>query len=202
MKLTTASKITIFRVVCIPLVLLLMYIDFPGHMYWALAVFIIASASDFVDGYIARHYDQVTNFGKFLDPLADKMLVIAVMCVFTEWQKMPAWALIVVVVRELAVTGLRLVAVEEGHVIAAALSGKIKTASTMVCIIIMMLPVPAWLDLVCSLVIVLTTAYSGVEYFINNASAFVEKPSEDTESPEIDEDADVKIFVSDTKTLR
>ncbi len=196
MKLTTASKITIFRVACIPLVLILMYLGFAGHMYWALALFIIASASDFVDGYIARHYDQVTNFGKFLDPLADKMLVIAVMCVFTEWGRFPAWALIIVVVRELAVTGLRLVAVEEGKVIAAAWSGKIKTASTMVCLVIMMLPVPAWLDLVCSLVIVLTTAYSGVEYFINNSSAFMESetvPEKPEKPDEPDEDEDMKI---------
>ena len=132
MKLTTASKITIARVALIPVVLLLMYIDFPGHMYWALAVFIIASCSDFVDGYIARHYNQVSNFGKFVDPLADKLLVISVMLVYVDWGYMPAWAAIIVVARELCVTGLRLVAVEGGKVIAAAWSGKIKTASTMV----------------------------------------------------------------------
>lgn len=68
MKLTTASKITIVRVLLIPAVLVLMYLDFPGHMYWALGVFVLASVSDFVDGYIARHYNQVSNFGKFLDP--------------------------------------------------------------------------------------------------------------------------------------
>ena len=120
MKLTTASKITIARVALIPVVLLLMYIDFPGHMYWALAVFIIASCSDFVDGYIARHYNQVSNFGKFVDPLADKLLVISVMLVYVDWGYMPAWAAIIVVARELCVTGLRLVAVESRKVIAAA----------------------------------------------------------------------------------
>ena len=82
MKLTTASKITIVRVLLIPAVLVLMYLDFPGHMYWALGVFVLASVSDFVDGYIARHYNQVSNFGKFLDPLADKLLVISVMLVY------------------------------------------------------------------------------------------------------------------------
>ena len=73
MKLTTASKITIVRVILIPVVVALMYLDFAGHMYWALLVFAVASVSDFVDGYIARHYNQVSNFGKFLDPLADKL---------------------------------------------------------------------------------------------------------------------------------
>lgn len=173
MKLTTASKITLLRILLIPVVLVLMYAQFSGHMYWALAVFIIASVSDFVDGYIARHYDQVSNFGKFLDPLADKMLVLSVMCVFVDWGKMPAWALIIVLVREFAVTGLRLVAVEGGKVIAAAWSGKIKTASTMAALIIMMLPfTPDRLNLICWLIIVATTVYSGIEYFIKNAEVF------------------------------
>ena len=172
MKLTTASKITIARVALIPVVLLLMYIDFPGHMYWALAVFIIASCSDFVDGYLARHYNQVSNFGKFVDPLADKLLVISVMLVYVDWGYMPAWAAIIVVARELCVTGLRLVAVEGGKVIAAAWSGKIKTASTMVCFCLMMLPVPEFVISVCWIIVVLTTVYSGVEYFIKNADVF------------------------------
>lgn len=172
MKLTTASKITIARVALIPVVLLLMYIDFPGNMYWALAVFIIASCSDFVDGYIARHYNQVSNFGKFVDPLADKLLVISVMLVYVDWGYMPAWAAIIVVARELCVTGLRLVAVEGGKVIAAAWSGKIKTASTMVCFCLMMLPVPKFVISVCWIIVVLTTVYSGVEYFIKNADVF------------------------------
>ena len=172
MKLPTASKLTIARVALIPVVLLLMYIDFPGHMYWALAVFIIASCSDFVDGYIARHYNQVSNFGKFVDPLADKLLVISVMLVYVDWGYMPAWAAIIVVARELCVTGLRLVAVEGGKVIAAAWSGKIKTASTMVCFCLMMLPVPEFVISVCWIIVVLTTVYSGVEYFIKNADVF------------------------------
>ena len=129
MKLTTASKITVVRMILIPVVLVLMYADFTGHMYCALAVFIIASVSDFVDGYIARHYNQVTNFGKFIDPLADKLLVISVMLVFVDFELMPAWVAIIVVARELAITSLRLIAVEGGKVIAAAWSGKIKTAS-------------------------------------------------------------------------
>lgn len=172
MKLTTASKITVLRIALIPVVLALMYLDFAGHMYWALGVFILASASDFVDGYIARHYNQVSNFGKFMDPLADKLLVISVMLVFLDWGYLPAWAAIIVVARELAVTGLRLVAVEGGKVIAAAWSGKIKTASTMVGFCLMMLPVPGVVRTVCWIVVVVTTVYSGVEYFVKNAEVF------------------------------
>ena len=99
MKLTTASKITILRVLLIPVVIVLMYLDFEWHMYCALAVFVIASASDFVDGYIARHCNQVSNFGKFLDPLADKLLVISVMLVFVDTGLFPAWVDIIVVAR-------------------------------------------------------------------------------------------------------
>jgi CDP-diacylglycerol--glycerol-3-phosphate 3-phosphatidyltransferase len=172
MKLTTASKITIVRVLLIPVVLILMYSDFSGHMFWAIAAFIIASVSDFLDGYIARRYNQVSNFGKFLDPLADKMLVISVMIVFVDWSLMPAWVAIIVIVRELAVTGLRLVAVEGGKVIAAAWSGKIKTASTMVCFVLMMLSLPVWLNTVCWAVILATTVYSGIEYFVKNLAVF------------------------------
>ena len=170
--MTTANKITILRVVLVPVLVLFMYLDFPGHIYWALAMFILASVSDFADGYIARHYNQVTDFGKFLDPLADKVLVIAAMCVFVEQGYMPGWALLIVVTRELAVTGLRLIAVDNGRVIAAAWSGKIKTASTMVGIILMLaIGIPFqihWLNTLVWIVIVLTTVYSGAEYFYKN----------------------------------
>lgn len=172
MKLTTASKITIVRMILIPVVLVLMYVGFPGHMYWALAVFIIASCSDFVDGYIARHYNQVTNFGKFLDPLADKLLVISVMLVYVDWGYIPAWVAIIVVARELAITSLRLIAVEGGKVIAAAWSGKIKTACTMVVFCLMMLPIPDVLVTIGWVLVLATTVYSGAEYFVKNASVF------------------------------
>lgn len=166
--MTTANKITIFRVILVPVLLVLMYLDFPGHMYWALAVFILASVSDFADGYIARHYNQVSDFGKFMDPLADKLLVISAMLMFVSWGTMPAWALLIVVAREFAVTGLRLVAVDNGRVIAAAWSGKIKTATTMVCICLMMLWNIDWLNILCWVLIVATTVYSGGEYFYKN----------------------------------
>ena len=134
--MTTANKITIFRVVLIPVFLVLAY---AGHMGWALLVFVLASLSDMLDGYIARHYNQITDFGKFMDPLADKVLVMAAMCYFVEAGRMPGWALAIVLLREFAVSGMRLVAVEQGRVIAAAWSGKIKTAATMVCLCLMLL---------------------------------------------------------------
>ena len=169
--MTTANKITIFRVILVPVLLVLMCWDFPGHMYWSLAVFILASVSDFADGYIARHYNQVSDFGKFMDPLADKLLVISAMLMFVSWGTMPAWALLIVVAREFAVTGLRLVAVDNGRVIAAAWSGKIKTATTMVCICLMMLWNVSWLNILCWVLIVATTVYSGCEYFYKNRDA-------------------------------
>ena len=163
-----ANYLTIGRVLMIPVFLVLMYVDFPGSRYWALAVYIVACLTDFADGYIARHYHQVSDFGKFMDPLADKCLVMAALCCFVEQGDMLAWILAVVLVREFAVSGMRLVAVEKGRVIAAAWSGKIKTASTMVCIVLMFLPIPGWLNTVCVAVIAITTLYSGVEYFVLN----------------------------------
>lgn len=166
--MTTANKLTLCRVVMIPIFLVLLYVDFTGHLWAALAVFILASVTDFIDGYVARHYHQITDFGKFMDPLADKLLVMSAMAWFVEVVWMPAWAFFVVIARELAVTGLRLVAVEQGRVIAAAKSGKVKTACTMVGIILMLIFPNATLRLVCVAVILVTTIYSGIEYFVKN----------------------------------
>ena len=166
--MTTANKLTLCRVVMIPIFLVLLYVDFTGHLWAALAVFILASVTDFIDGYVARHYHQIADFGKFMDPLADKLLVMSAMAWFVEVAWMPAWAFFVVIARELAVTGLRLVAVEQGRVIAAAKSGKVKTACTMVGIILMLIFPSATLRLVCVAVILVTTIYSGIEYFIKN----------------------------------
>ena len=176
--MTTANKLTILRVALIPVFLLVLYAGFKGSGYAALLIFIIACLTDFADGYIARRYHQITNFGKFMDPLADKMLVMAAMCYFVECGQMPGWTLALVLLREFAVSGMRLVAAERGRVIAAAWSGKIKTASTMVCLCIMMLlnepwvPVPRTINTLCIVVIVGTTLYSGIEYFAKNIDIF------------------------------
>lgn len=170
--MTTASKITLVRVALIPVYLLTMYLSGGQSglwMYVSLGIFIVASVTDFVDGYIARHYNQTTDFGKFLDPLADKLLTLAAMCMFCQWGTFPAWALMIVLTREFAVTGLRLVAVQKGNVIAAGWSGKIKTASTMVGLCVWMaFPGSVILANVVVFVIAVTTVYSGVEYFVKN----------------------------------
>ena len=114
----------------------------------------------------------VTDFGKFADPLADKCLVMAALCWFVEEGTFAAWVLAVVLLREFAVSGMRLIAVEKGRVIAAAWSGKIKTASTMVCICLILFGIPHGLNIVCQVVILVTTVYSGVEYFMKNADVF------------------------------
>ena len=170
--MTLASKITLVRVAFIPLFMFFMY-ESNGHaglfMWLALAVFILASITDFIDGQIARRCNQVSDFGKFLDPLADKLLTISAMTMYCEWNIMPAWALMIVLTREFAVTGLRLIAVGKGKVIAAGWSGKIKTACTMVGLCAMMaipnVPILNWIVIG---VILVTTIYSGVEYFVNN----------------------------------
>jgi CDP-diacylglycerol--glycerol-3-phosphate 3-phosphatidyltransferase len=166
--MNTANKITLFRVVLIPVFVVICYLSAPWAKWAALAVFLVASLSDFADGYIARHYNQVTDFGKFLDPIADKLLVTSAMLLFVEQGRMPAWVLLCVIAREFAVSALRLVAVDNGRVIAAGWSGKVKTAATMVCICVMLVFALPTLDTVCNAGILVTTVYSGAEYFSKN----------------------------------
>ena len=170
--MTLASKITLVRVFMIPAYLLTMYLSGGEAGLWmwlSLMIFIVASVTDFIDGYIARKYDQTSDFGKFLDPLADKLLTIAAMSMYCEWGIFPAWVLMIVLTREFAVSGLRMVAGPKGKVIAAGKSGKFKTASTMVGLCAMMaLPGIDLLNTLVMVMIVVTTVYSGVEYFVQN----------------------------------
>ncbi len=181
--MTTATKITLVRVLLIPVFLICMYlVGTVGTVmqYVSLAIFAIASLTDLVDGMIARRYHQVTDLGKFLDPLADKVLVIAAMAMFCEWGIFPAWALMIVLTREFAVSGLRMIAAAKNRVIAAGWSGKVKTATTMAGICLMLfLNTPFFAGLfgvtfleivnwVIVAVISVTTLYSGVEYFMKN----------------------------------
>ena len=176
---TTANKITVLRIILVPVFMVLLYL---GQTYWALAVYIIACVSDFVDGKIARKYNQITDFGKFMDPLADKMLVLAAMCYFVEVGLIPGWVVAVILLREFGVSGLRLLAVEQGIVIAAAWSGKIKTGVTMVALGVLILagqpwfPAPEVIAVVCWLLILITTLYSGIEYFAKNIGVFKRCP--------------------------
>lgn len=185
MTMTTATKVTFVRVLLIPVFLVFMYLSesIDWMCYVALAVFAIASLTDFVDGEIARRCNQVSNLGKFLDPLADKVLVIAAMAMLCELGQFPAWALMIVLTREFAVSGLRMIAATKGTVIAAGWSGKVKTATTMVCLCLALLlrgafftellgegasTVVEWVNVA---LISGTTLYSGVEYFVKNAAA-------------------------------
>ena len=139
-----ANKLTIFRIILVPFMVIIPFLGIQGELlgipitYWIIdAVFILASITDKLDGYIARNKNQITTFGKFLDPLADKILVLAAMIMLVEMNKLPAWIPIIVLAREFMVSGYRLVAVEKGgKVIAASVWGKLKTVTQMVAIIL------------------------------------------------------------------
>ena len=170
--MTTATKFTLARVAMIPAYLAAMYLSggTSGTWMWvALGIFILASLTDYIDGQIARRCNQVSDFGKFLDPLADKLLTIAAMAMFCQWDRFPAWALMIVLTREFAVYGLRMVAASKGSVIAAGWIGKVKTASTMVGLCVLMaFPENTAVIWTVVVMIALTTVYSGVEYFVKN----------------------------------
>lgn len=166
--MTNATKITLARVVLIPAFMVLFLL---GLRWWALAVFIAASLTDLADGYVARKYGQTSDFGKFLDPLADKLLVFAAMLILVQLQRFPAWAVMIVLTREFAVSGLRMTAASKGLVIAAGWSGKVKTFSTMVGLCVLIVFSEPWLDWTVLAVILVTTVWSGVEYFVKNGKA-------------------------------
>ena len=139
-----ANKLTIFRIILVPIMVIIPFLGIQGDVYGIPVsylimdlIFIIASITDKLDGYIARSRNQVTTFGKFLDPLADKILVLTAMVMFVEVDKIPAWIPIVVLAREFLVSGYRLIAVEKGRkVIAASILGKLKTVTQMISIIL------------------------------------------------------------------
>lgn len=162
-----ATKFTMLRVILIPVFMVLLLFGW-GYNIPALCVFIVASVTDFIDGHIARKYNQISDLGKFLDPLADKLLVFAAMLILVQFGRFPAWAVMVVLARELAVSGLRMIAATKGSVIAAGWSGKIKTASTMVGLCVLIVFNVGWLNALVMAVIVITTLISGIEYFVKN----------------------------------
>lgn len=139
-----ANKLTIFRIILVPLMVIVPFLNLKGDFlnipitYWIIdAIFVIASITDKLDGYIARSRNQITTFGKFLDPIADKILVLAAMLMLVEMNRLPAWIPVIVLSREFIVSGYRLVAVEKGgNVIAANLWGKLKTVTQMIAIIL------------------------------------------------------------------
>ena len=137
-----ANKLTMLRIFLVPLFLIFIAVkNIPYGTFIATFIFIIASLTDQLDGYIARSRNQVTNFGKFMDPLADKLLVTAALISLVELQVVPAWATVVIIAREFAVSGLRTIAASEGKVIAASMWGKVKTVTQIAAIIVLLLQV-------------------------------------------------------------
>ncbi|NLK12954.1 MAG: CDP-diacylglycerol--glycerol-3-phosphate 3-phosphatidyltransferase [Candidatus Phytoplasma sp.] len=187
--MTTANKITIFRVLLIPVMLILLYIpalNQPANflnlsiaqLLFAI-IFVIASATDFLDGYIARKYQQITTFGKFLDPIADKVLVLTaflfLMTIMPD--RVPIWAVMVVIIREFMVTGIRLLAVEKGKVIAASKYGKLKTMTTMIALVWLLFNDFTLMTIIGDVLFYLAialTVISGLEYLIKNKEVVLE----------------------------
>jgi len=187
--MTTANIITLVRIVLIPVFMVLAYHQGEGVSMVALAIFVLASLTDGLDGYIARKYKQVTNFGKFIDPLADKLLVMSALLIFVEQGVIPAWAVAVVLAREFTVTSLRMVAAADGLVIQAVMSGKVKMFAQIICIVILLLrpePLallgPVTLQHLCIAIMLAVSVVSCVDYVARNFSVirdgFFQKPTD------------------------
>jgi CDP-diacylglycerol---glycerol-3-phosphate 3-phosphatidyltransferase len=161
-----ANKLTILRIFLVPIFLFIISIKLNYGNYIATGVFIIAALTDTLDGYIARSRNQITKFGKFMDPLADKLLVTAALISLVEMEKLSTWVVMIIVAREFAITGLRAIAAGEGVVIAASNWGKLKTVTQIVAIIAALIEVPYNEILVTAAVVV--TIISGVDYIYKN----------------------------------
>ena len=168
------NKLTIFRVI---LVILFVALMLNGYDLWAVAVFIIASLTDLLDGKIARKYNLITDFGKFMDPLADKLLVCAAMICLVEMGRLPAWMVIVIISREFIISGFRLVASDNGVVIAASYWGKFKTTFQMLMIIVLILNLGGVFDmigLVLTWIALILTVVSLIDYLVKNKQVILE----------------------------
>ena len=181
--MNTANKLTMLRISLIPVYLIVLYTGIPYNHYIAAAVFVFAALTDIFDGVIARKQNIVTDFGKIIDPLADKLLVFAAIIWFVGEGTFPVWAAMLVVVREFLISGMRTVAGIRGYVIAAGFLGKMKTLVTMIVLPFMFLPfaqpfnqyinwelISPWLNGVCVAAIVIVTVISGFDYVIKNKS--------------------------------
>ena len=167
------NKLTIFRVILIPFFVVLLLFDITDYDKWiALAVFIIASLTDFLDGHIARKYNLVTNFGKFMDPLADKILVCSALICLVELERIPSWIVILIIAREFIISGFRLVASDNGVVIAASYWGKFKTTFQilMICLMIADLEQLYFITQAVMWIALALTVISLVDYLIKNKS--------------------------------
>lgn len=184
-----ANKLTLLRIFLVPVFLIFLVAEIPYGTIVATAIFIIASITDKLDGYIARSRNQITNFGKFMDPLADKLLVTAALISLVELRIVPSWAAFIIIAREFAVTGLRTIAASEGRVLAASIWGKIKTAVQIVAIIFALLEaniykiiglqeftkiapitenIVYYMTIISLYAAIIITIISGIDYFVKN----------------------------------
>lgn len=177
------NKLTILRTILIPFFLVFLYTDFLGraNAYIAVAIFIAASLTDLLDGKIARKYNLVTNFGKFMDPLADKLLVCSALIALVDLGKIAGWIVIIIIAREFIISGLRLIASDSGVVIAASYWGKYKTAFQMIMIISLILDLPLpYMDIINTMLIyaaLILTIISMIDYVAKNYKVFIEGSS-------------------------
>ena len=174
------NKLTMFRVILIPFFVLFLLVDITYADKWiALAIFMIASLTDLLDGKIARKYDLVTNFGKFMDPLADKLLVCAAMICLVETGALNAWIVIVILSREFMISGFRLVAADNGIVIAASYWGKFKTTFQILMIVVLILELPyAFWDVLgtaLTYIALILTVVSLIDYMVKNKAVLKEQ---------------------------
>ena len=171
------NKLTIFRVILIPFFIIALLVPgIPAGNWIALAIFIVASLTDLLDGKIARKYNLVTNFGKFMDPLADKLLVCSALICLVELSRIPSWMVVIIIAREFTISGFRLIAADNGVVIAASYCGKFKTTFQMiaVCLMIANIPVLSLLTTVITWIAVILTVVSLVDYLVKNKDVMKE----------------------------
>lgn len=169
-----ANKITLARVFLVPVFVVVFYLNIPFSNFYAAGIFILASLTDALDGYIARSRNLVTNFGKFADPLADKVLAAAALIVLVGAGKAPAWIVIIIIAREFAISGFRIVAASEGTTIAASKWGKAKTICQLIAITLLLLdnyPFSIFefqVDLWMLYLALILTVISGIDYIVKN----------------------------------
>ena len=169
-----ANKITLLRVFLVPIFMIVLYLDIKYSTYIAAFIFIIASLTDALDGYIARSRNLVTNFGKFVDPLADKLLVSAALIALVEFGKIPAWVVVIIIAREFTITGFRVIAASEGVTIAASPLGKFKTITQLIALILLLInnfpfnTIGIPFDMIMLYISLIFTILSGIDYIYKN----------------------------------
>lgn len=176
--MNTPNKLTVLRMILVPFLVLFMLFGWGGeaNRYICLAIFVTASVTDWFDGYLARKHKLVTNFGKFMDPLADKLLVCSALICFIELGQVPAWMVIIIISREFIISGFRLVASDNGVVIAASYWGKFKTTFQMIAIVLLILNIPAlsMVTQICLWIALILTVVSLVDYLVKNHKVLTE----------------------------